>query len=897
MRRGATAPDAQAAGALSEMSMPAVLTLTLAAIWRRKARALLTALAIALAVSLVVSVTAGYASVTAAIRKFVSQYLGATDVKITCAEDYHGAVPETLIEEIRRDRDVRAAVGRLEVDLPLVGRDGKPLPGREWQTVTVIGVRLPEDIEIGSLTMEPGTSGQWFSGGSGEVAVIDQEAARLLGAGVGDLVVLPAPGRQLRAKVVGIVHKPQIMAALKQTFYVPLETLQQITGATGKVTSICIDLHDAASDEGFVRRWQGRIEQLDKRFLIKTSRQRRAEIDRDLKWVEFLAMLGGTVSMLAAAFIVFATLSMGVAERQRTLSMLLAVGAAPWQIGATVVLEGLLLACAGAIVGIPLGILWAHITAALRPMFFLAGVALSIGGILYGAVGSLLAALAAAVLPALQAMRLDPVEGMSVQARRVSRRSILASAAVGVVLVLVDPLLLFVPAVPRPVAFWGHFYAGLPCLMIGFFLLAPLLVEAVDRTLGFAAAGIFAIRRPLLSQLLSGAIWRAAGTSAALMVGLAILIVLHTQGNSAMRAWRLPDRFPDLFILAPFGLTKEQTRVLETVEGIRSGEVLPLAVATSGLGQGFFSFVGAAFIPDATMFIGIDVDRAMKMMELNFRRGTPEQAARLLRQGRHLIVTEEFHRLKGLDVGDKLTLKTPKSGDVEYTIAGVVWSPGIDVFVSMFDMGRQFEQRSAGSVFGSLEDAERDFGVDRYRLFAANLDHFVERQDIEQRVRSRLGAWGLRSGDVRQIKYEIQQTFRRMLSLVSIVALAAIVVASFGVTNAIMASIHSRRWQLGVLRSIGLTQGQMLRMILAEGLLLGFSGCALGLLAGLEMSINANALGRRIFGFAPPIALPWDMIALGAGIIMLTAVAASVFPAASAARQDPLDLLQVGRAG
>jgi len=47
------------------------------------------------------------------------------------------------------------------------------------------------------------------------------------------------------------------------------------------------------------------------------------------------------------------------------------------------------------------------------------------------------------------------------------------------------------------------------------------------------------------------------------------------------------------------------------------------------------------------------------MMELDFRDGNPRDAAAMLRQGRHLVITEEYHQLKGLKVGDKLALKTP----------------------------------------------------------------------------------------------------------------------------------------------------------------------------------------------------------------------------------------------
>jgi putative ABC transport system permease protein len=159
-----------------------------------------------------------------------------------------------------------------------------------------------------------------------------------------------------------------------------------------------------------------------------------------------------------------------------------------------------------------------------------------------------------------------------------------------------------------------------------------------------------------------------------------------------------------------------------------------------------------------------------------------------------------------------------------------------------------------------------------------------------------MGRLGFMIGDVRHIKYEMQQSFHRILMLLSTVALAAIAVASLGVTNTIMASVRSRQWQFGILRSIGVTRSQLLRLIVAEALLLGLVACVLGLGAGFLMSVDANALGRTIIGYGPPITVPWDIIAGGTGLILLVAVGASLWPAINAARSTPLELLQWGRA-
>jgi putative ABC transport system permease protein len=300
-------------------------------------------------------------------------------------------------------------------------------------------------------------------------------------------------------------------------------------------------------------------------------------------------------------------------------------------------------------------------------------------------------------------------------------------------------------------------------------------------------------------------------------------------------------------------------------------------------------------MPNATMFIGLDPDRAFDMMELDFRQGNAKDAAELLKKGDYLIVTEEYHQLKGLGLGDKLPLKTTR-GEKQFTIAGVVWSPGIDVMVAMFDMSRQFDQRTAASVFGSLEDGKKYFGINQVYLFAANLEVGRQKEKLIEDLQRELGAQGMRAGDVREIKYNIQSGFKKILMLVSTVAFAAMAVASLGVTNTIMASVRSRQWQFGVLRSIGVTRGQLVRTVLAESFLLGLVGIGLGLVAGFEMTINANALGALVTGYQPPISVPWPIIVAGIGIIAFISIAASIWPAVSAARAEPLSLLQAGRA-
>jgi putative ABC transport system permease protein len=334
---------------------------------------------------------------------------------------------------------------------------------------------------------------------------------------------------------------------------------------------------------------------------------------------------------------------------------------------------------------------------------------------------------------------------------------------------------------------------------------------------------------------------------------------------------------------------------LESVQGIKPGEVMPIAVVSPGLPANFLGLAGLMVMPDRTMFIGVDPNRAFKLMELDFREGNAAEAQRLLNLGHHVLVTTEFKQLKGLGKGDKLPLKTDHGWE-NYTIAGVVWSPGIDVIVSIFDLGRQMDQRTSASVFGSLADAERDFGVKKFLLFAANLEYFTDKQSVVNDVQHALRAQGMRAGDVRHIKYRIERAFYNILLLVSTVAFAAMGVAALGVTNTVMASVRTRRWPFGILRSIGMTRLQLLRLVLAEAALLGVVACAIGTVAGLDMSMNAEAMVVVVTGYKPPVVIPWNYVLIGGGIIVAVALLASLWPAVWVARAQPLELLQAGRA-
>lgn len=874
---------------------------------QRKVRFALTLSAIVFSVSLVVSVTSGYASMEAAVLRFMAVTQGQTDVFLSHQAVRNG-VPPSLIQKLQQDPDVLRVHPRLQGNSIILNAGKKPVG---FGPMEIQGIDRPR----AGLAIE---AGEWFDGDTGNLAVMDQVGARALRgvnsadeskplADLGTELILPGVNKTLTLKLTGVIRKPAFFASLRQTVYVPLKTLQEFTGETN-LSKIEIDLKDGIASDAFVARWDQPLKEIDPLLTLRTRSDKRSEFDKNLQGVRIMSYLGGMVSMLAATFIVFSTLSMGVSERQRTLAMLRAIGAFKSQLATMVIAEGLLLCAAGVLLGVPLGFGWLGLLILKFETLFPAGLVVSWSGVIFAAGVTFAAGLLASFLPAYSAMRTDPLEAMSPLASPSSTRAPIGTALLGLSFASLDSIALFgdwdrwLAALGiksehfsgRDLGFYAHFIVGIPGIMLGFFLLSPLFVWIVERVAGPVVAAMFNVRYALLRQQISASIWRAAGTSCALMVGLAILVVMQTQGRTMMGGWQLPTKFPDVFITAGLtGLAPKEQAALKTIPGIR--EVMPIAVAAPGFGTGTLAIAAAAVVPDATMFFGIDPDLAFKMMQLDFREGSPEEAARMLKLGGHVVITEEFRRLKGLHIGDKLSLDTT-TGPKDFTVAGVVWSPGIDVMVSMFDLDEQFERRTAFSVFGTVEDAAADFGARQVSLFAANLEMGIERKELLTELQERLGEWNLSVGDVRQIKHQILQTFDRLLMLASTVAFAAMAVASLGVTNTIMASIRSRRWQFGVLRSIGVTRSGLMRLVLAEGVLIGAIGCSLGLAAGLLMSVNAKQLAVVLLGYDPPLQIPWGIIATGTAIIFTVTLFASFWPARNVARAEVLELLQAGRA-
>ena len=118
------------------------------------------------------------------------------------------------------------------------------------------------------------------------------------------------------------------------------------------------------------------------------------------------------------------------------------------------------------------------------------------------------------------------------------------------------------------------------------------------------------------------------------------------------------------------------------------------------------------------------------------------------------------------------------------------------------------------------------------------------------------------------------------------VAVVCILVGGIGVMNILLVSVRERRREIGIMKSLGATSGQIRRLFLLEALLYAVVGGVLGILVGLGLvQIAGNAIGLQAAVQGKDV-----------GVVVLAAVAVGLFfgvvPASRASGMAPVDALR-----
>lgn len=130
--------------------------------------------------------------------------------------------------------------------------------------------------------------------------------------------------------------------------------------------------------------------------------------------------------------------------------------------------------------------------------------------------------------------------------------------------------------------------------------------------------------------------------------------------------------------------------------------------------------------------------------------------------------------------------------------------------------------------------------------------------------------------------------FDRTFAITSVLQLLATIVAFIGILSALMALQLERTRELGVLRAIGLTPGQLWGVVLGQTSLMGLAAGLLAAPLGLALAVVLTyVINKRSFGWTLEFTLDPTLFVQALAVAIVAALLAGIWPALQMSRTSP----------
>jgi putative ABC transport system permease protein len=566
--------------------------------------------------------------------------------------------------------------------------------------------------------------------------------------------------------------------------------------------------------------------------------------------------------VLVAGFVIANTFSILVAQRQRETALLRCVGARRGQILRSLLADSAMVGAAGAVLGLALGyaVAWGLLEGASA-----LGTQLPAGGLVftpYPIVVSLvvgpLVTVVSAVVPAFRATRVPPVAAlrMVVPATGRSRRKLIVAAALVAAAGTLTTLAGLRLDQPEPAMVLV--VAGGIANFLALLLISPLVVGRLVALLGWLPGRVFGVPARLASANARRHPGRTAATTAALLVGVALMAGGSTIAATVNRTAeaQLDEAYPVDYLLTPAvgqtgiapavgaGLAGDRTFDLVTAVRQADGRAAGTSVTVAGLGG---EAIGTAYRP-------LVADGRLS----DFGPGTA-----LVAPGRGAV-------------GDQLTV-TAGGRQSTVRVAAVV---------------------EASTLVGEVVLWPSDFAtlypkVQSDRLILVRAAPGVDAAGARQRVDAALAEHPLvQVDDLASVRAERGVAIRQIVGIIAVLLGFALVIALVGITNTLSLSVLERTRESALIRALGLTRGQLRATLLIEALLMAAAGAVVGVAFGV---LYGWLTAEAAFGATGALlAVPAGQLASFVGIAALAGALAAVLPARRAARATVVSAMADG---
>ncbi|HEV2398392.1 MAG TPA: FtsX-like permease family protein [Candidatus Sulfotelmatobacter sp.] len=166
-----------------------------------------------------------------------------------------------------------------------------------------------------------------------------------------------------------------------------------------------------------------------------------------------------------------------------------------------------------------------------------------------------------------------------------------------------------------------------------------------------------------------------------------------------------------------------------------------------------------------------------------------------------------------------------------------------------------------------------------------------------QGVEDAIKKMGFTTFSILDASRSLQQVFKVLYAFLGIFGSLALAVASIGIVNTLVMAILERRREIGIMKAIGASDGDVQKLFFAEAGAMGIIGGIIGVIFGWAIGQVIN-FGTNIYLKSQSIppehfwAVPWWLVAFAIGFAFFVSLVSGLYPAGRAARLDPVQALR-----
>ena len=840
---------------------------------RHRLRTALTFFGIVLGVAVITAIGMVNRTVGESFRRTIDLIAGKAVLQVTNGES---GVKESLLPVVRDTPGVENVAGTVEGFLPLIGFKGERLflLGVDFLTDSFL---REHQFSGATLDLEKALD---FIAPPDSIAVTES-LARRLGLFVGARISLATSEGVKSYTVRALLKEEGTAKAFGGSFaLMDLPVAQIALGKAGKLDVIDLTVAEGERIDAVKERLTA---QLGGTAQVERPSARGEQIESLIASFRVGLFFVSLVALFVGVFLIYNTVSVSVVQRRREIGILRCLGVVRRQVLVLFVLEALVLACAGSLTGLLVGVLLAKgaivsVTQTVSNLFFQIDAqrtVLTWREIWIGIASGLGVAVLAALHPAWEATQISPAESARQEPWRAHAARFSRVALGGGILLVLSPLVwLLAPADLNGVEKFSLGMISMFLFLLALCFLSPLFILMAAKAIRLGLkSGVWVVGRIACDGLARSPV-RAGMTVSTLMISLAAIFTVAALVNSvrvSLLSWVDQMVTADLVVHSSaqtagsvnVPLKEDVAALFNTIPGVQVVDLYRLIRST---------YQGKPILIES-----FSAQRSASVRDLPMVAGNGKETLRRMAAGEGVVVSESFHSKFGQRRGDTIQLATP-SGPVSFRILGVYVDYSSD----------------AGSVLLDRALYTKFWGDNLADAFDLWLKPGAKREPVIQEIREKYGEqYQLFVNTHGELKQAVVDIMEQSFSVNYAVEVIAVVVAIFSVINTLLAAVMDRTREIGVLRAIGATPRQLQQIFVLEAGWMGLLGGFLGLISGTIMSYhhvvyNTKVLTGWTFQYAYPVGMAVLCVVLSVALCLI----AGFVPARRAARLNIVEAIE-----